>query len=126
MTQRSADTIKQAVKEQYGKLARRADAGASESCCGINPSQDVYEASQIYIKAELEALPDTVTAASAGCGNPTAISELIPGETVLDLGSGGGIDCFLAREKVGPKGRVIGLDMTADMINLARKNAEKL
>lgn len=126
MTQKSADTIKQAVKEQYGKLARRADAGASDSCCGINPSQDVYEASKIYSQSELESLPETVTAASAGCGNPTAISELRTGQTVLDLGSGGGIDCFLARQKVGPQGQVIGLDMTQDMIKLAQKNAETL
>ena len=65
-------------------------------------------------------------AASAGCGNPVAIAELKQGETVLDLGSGGGIDCFLAAHQVGSEGRVIGVDMTVDMINLARSNAEKV
>jgi SAM-dependent methyltransferase len=67
-----------------------------------------------------------VTGASAGCGNPTALAELQPGEVVLDLGSGGGIDCFLAAKKVGPAGRVIGLDMTPDMIMLAQRNAKKV
>jgi SAM-dependent methyltransferase len=71
-------------------------------------------------------LPESVTGASAGCGNPTAIAGLQPGEVVLDLGSGGGIDCFMAAKKVGPTGRVIGLDMTPEMIRLARRNAKKV
>ena len=71
-------------------------------------------------------LPDSVTQASAGCGNPTAIAGLRPGEVVLDLGSGGGIDCFLAARKVGPTGHVIGVDMTPEMISLARRNKAKL
>jgi SAM-dependent methyltransferase len=71
-------------------------------------------------------LPESVTDASLGCGNPLAIADLQPGEVVLDLGSGGGIDCFLAARKVGPRGRVIGLDMTPDMIKLARRNAQKM
>jgi SAM-dependent methyltransferase len=71
-------------------------------------------------------LPDTVTDISLGCGNPTAIAELQPGEVVLDLGSGGGIDCFLAAKQVGPEGQVIGLDMTPDMIKVARRNAKKM
>jgi SAM-dependent methyltransferase len=74
----------------------------------------------------LAELPDSVTDASLGCGNPLAIAGLKPGEVVLDLGSGGGIDCFLAAKRVGPEGRVIGLDMTPDMIKLARRNAKKL
>ena len=128
MTQRSADTIKQAVKERYGELARKAGDSMEVSCCGgtATSQEETNEAARLYTQSELERLPDTVTAASAGCGNPTAISELTPGQTVLDLGSGGGIDCFLARQKVGPQGRVIGLDMTQDMIKLARKNAETL
>ncbi len=143
MTQRSADTIKQAVRDRYGRLARQASGSEEESRCGPTPccgataqaigeenllhwGEGASEASRLYGKGELKGLPDTVTAASAGCGNPTAISGLRPGETVLDLGSGGGIDCFLAREKVGPQGRVIGLDMTTDMIELARKNAGTL
>jgi SAM-dependent methyltransferase len=80
----------------------------------------------LYPAYELDDLPRSVTGASAGCGNPTAITELQPGEVVLDLGSGGGIDCFLAARKVGPTGRVIGLDMTPDMIRLARRNAKKV
>jgi ubiquinone/menaquinone biosynthesis C-methylase UbiE len=71
-------------------------------------------------------LPQSVTDISLGCGNPTAIAELSPGEVVLDLGSGGGIDCFLAARRVGPSGRVIGLDMTPDMVKLARRNAKKV
>ena len=103
---------------------------ARASCCG--PSPDTPEAlagpdaARLYPAEDLSGLPDTVTDASLGCGNPLAIADLKPGEVVLDLGSGGGIDCFLAAKKVGPQGRVIGLDMTPDMIKLARRNARKL
>jgi arsenite methyltransferase len=101
---------------------------AGSSCCG--PSEGAAEstgtAAKLYSVKELAALPDSVTGAAAGCGNPTAIAELQPGEVVLDLGSGGGIDCFLAAKQVGSEGRVIGLDMTTDMIKLARRNAKKV
>jgi SAM-dependent methyltransferase len=103
---------------------------AQASCCG--PSAEVADdagadvAARFYSVAELGDLPDSVTDVSLGCGNPTAIASLQPGEVVLDLGSGGGIDCFIAAEKVGPEGRVIGLDMTPDMIKLARRNAKKV
>jgi arsenite methyltransferase len=98
------------------------------SCCGsstaaVEPSS---AATRFYSAEELADLPDTVTDASLGCGNPIALAELQPGEVVLDLGSGGGIDCFLAAKRVGPQGRVIGLDMTTDMIKLARRNARKV
>jgi arsenite methyltransferase len=98
------------------------------SCCGsstvaVEPSG---AATRFYSAEELAGLPDTVTDASLGCGNPIALAELQPGEVVLDLGSGGGIDCFLAAKRVGPQGRVIGLDMTTDMIRLARRNARKV
>ncbi|MCP4620752.1 MAG: arsenite methyltransferase, partial [Bradyrhizobium sp.] len=83
-------------------------------------------ASAFYSDEELGALPDSAADAALGCGNPTAIAALQPGEVVLDLGSGGGIDCFLAAQQVGPGGRVIGLDMTTDMIKLARRNAKKI
>ena len=83
-------------------------------------------AMQLYSAIELTDLPESVTGASLGCGNPTAIAELEPGEVVLDLGSGGGIDCFLAARQVGDEGHVIGLDMTPDMIKLARQNAKKV
>ena len=100
----------------------------STDCCG--PSGAAVEiadtAARFYSVGELAALPDSVSDISLGCGNPTAIAELQPGEVVLDLGSGGGIDCFLAARKVGPEGRVIGLDMTPEMIKLARRNAKKV
>jgi SAM-dependent methyltransferase len=83
-------------------------------------------AARFYSSEEIGDLPDSVTDVSLGCGNPIAIAGLKPGEVVLDLGSGGGIDCFLAAKKVGPQGRVIGLDMTPDMIRLARRNAKKV
>jgi len=83
-------------------------------------------AERFYSSEELGGLPETVTGASLGCGNPIAIAGLQPGEVVLDLGSGGGIDCFLAARVVGPQGKVIGLDMTPDMIRLAQANAKKV
>jgi SAM-dependent methyltransferase len=101
--------------------------GAQASCCGSSePAVDQGAAVRFYSAEELAGLPDTVTDASLGCGNPLAIAELLPGEVVLDLGSGGGIDCFLAAKKVGPEGRAIGLDMTPDMVKLARRNAKKM
>jgi arsenite methyltransferase len=105
----------------------KSERSAQDRCCG--PSEVAVEqagAARFYSEEELADLPDTVTDASLGCGNPLAIADLRPGEVVLDLGSGGGIDCFLAAKKVGPEGRVIGLDMTPDMIKLARRNAKKM
>jgi len=98
------------------------------SCCGSSAVavESTGAAGRFYSAGELDGLPDTVTDVSLGCGNPIAIAELQPGEVVLDLGSGGGIDCFLAAKQVGPQGRVIGLDMTPDMIKLARRNARKV
>lgn len=114
------EKIKKAVRQTYGNLARRfveepSQAGCcgpsqSTSCCG--PSEaDVGltdAASRLYSPEEIAGLPESVTGVSLGCGNPTAIAELEPGEVVLDLGSGGGIDCFLAARQVGPEGKVIG------------------
>ena len=100
----------------------------ASSCCEL-PSEEpdaTGTAGRLYSTNELCDLPDSVTEISLGCGNPTAIEGLRPGETVLDLGSGGGIDCFLAAKQVGPEGYVIGLDMTTDMIKLARRNAKKM
>ncbi|MFH1381967.1 MAG: arsenite methyltransferase [Chloroflexota bacterium] len=120
---RNAEEIKSFVKERYGKVAR----SKSQSCCGNSCScQAPTHAEKLYSGEELKDLPKDVTDVSLGCGNPTAIAELKAGETVLDLGSGGGIDCFLAAQKVGAKGRVIGLDMTSDMIQLARRNVQKM
>jgi len=140
------ERIKKAVRQTYGDIARRFVEGpvpsivegpARASCCGpsqstncCSPSEATVEitdtAARLYSAEELTDLPDSVTDVSLGCGNPTAIAELQPGEVVLDLGSGGGIDCFLAARKVGPEGRVIGLDMTPDMVKLARRNAKKV
>ena len=101
---------------------------SSSSCCspaGQNASEITY-AGLLYNPDELAGLPDSVTTASLGCGNPTAIAALQPGQVVLDLGSGGGIDCFLAARQVGPTGRVIGLDMTPAMLELAERNKQTL
>ncbi len=110
--------IKDVVKEHYGGLARGAtgESGQSDACCGT----------VLYSSAEVAVLPSEAVQASAGCGNPTALASLIEGETVVDFGSGGGIDCFLAAQQVGEGGRVIGIDMTPDMIALANKNRDKL
>ena len=99
-----------------------------DGCCGVvqTSGEHTTAAARFYSSDEISDLPDTVTDASLGCGNPIAIAELRPGEVVLDLGSGGGIDCFLAAKQVGPEGKVIGLDMTPEMIKLARRNAKKV
>jgi arsenite methyltransferase len=141
------ERVKEAVRQAYGDVARRSLEGParasccgpspSPSCCGPSPSTGCCGPSEVAVEAtdtaasfysaeELANLPDSVTGISLGCGNPTAIAELRPGEVVLDLGSGGGIDCLLAAEKVGPQGRVIGLDMTPEMIKLARRNAKQV
>jgi arsenite methyltransferase len=101
---------------------------AADDCCPSTSSHKTASgaAHHLYAETQVADLPESVTGASAGCGNPTAIASLQPGETVLDLGSGGGIDCFLAAKQVGPTGRVIGLDMTTEMIRLARRNAKKM
>jgi len=110
--------IKEFVKNWYSQVAR------GESCC---PTADAASLRKIgYSEDEIKNLPTTVTSASCGCGNPVGLADLREGETVLDLGSGGGIDCLLAAEKVGPKGKVIGVDMSEEMIKLAKKNAEKM
>jgi SAM-dependent methyltransferase len=98
--------------------------GTASSCCSV-PDQ-ATTASLLYTQNELAGLPESITGAALGCGNPTAIAALQPGQTVLDLGSGGGIDCFLAARQVGPSGQVIGLDMTPDMLALAERNKASL
>ena len=119
--------IKRFVQERYGARARtvievsevESAAGGDEGCC--SPS-DAERALRLYNEGQVAGLPADAVAASAGCGNPTALAGLQPGERVLDLGSGGGIDCFLAAQQVGDAGRVTGLDMTPDMLALARRN----
>jgi SAM-dependent methyltransferase len=120
------DIIKETVKEQYAKLAKGATncCTTSSSCCSSSPTEQLKGIG--YTDKELETLPTSTTGAAAGCGNPTGLAEIKNGDVVLDLGSGGGIDVFLASDKTGPKGKVIGVDMTEEMIQLARGNAEKL
>jgi ubiquinone/menaquinone biosynthesis C-methylase UbiE len=121
--------IKATVKELYGQIAAQHTSccqppeEASSCCCG-DDTEDISNASLLYSREELAAISTDIP--SLGCGNPIALSELKKGETVLDLGSGGGLDCFLAAKNVGPKGTVIGLDMTPEMIKLARMNAAKM
>jgi SAM-dependent methyltransferase len=102
------------------------EAQATEACCASAQTAEASGKHHLYSEDELDDLPESVTGASAGCGNPAAIASLQPGELVLDLGSGGGIDCFLAAKKVGPSGQVIGLDMTPEMIRLSRRNAREM
>ncbi|MFN8558683.1 MAG: arsenite methyltransferase [Dehalococcoidia bacterium] len=122
MSEPSSDTILTAVKEAYGARARQVAAGDTADCCGESRAAGVKRA--YYSEESTGDLPDTVV--SYGCGNPTAIAGLRPGEVVLDLGSGAGLDCFLSARQVGPTGRAIGLDMTDDMLALAERNKAKL
>lgn len=141
------DDIRQAVRKAYEKVAKKstADSGNSQatSCCGpsnnptdvkigstcgcggTNLSLEQLSATIGYTKADVESVPEGSNM-GLGCGNPIALASLKPGETVVDLGSGGGFDCFLAAKKVGETGRVIGVDMTPEMVSKARKNAEKM
>ena len=118
--------IKQIVKDKYGKAALRVSSGES-SCCGASSSRGECDpiTSNLYASGETAALPAEAVAASLGCGNPTALAELEPGERVLDLGSGGGIDVLLSARRVGPTGKAYGLDMTDEMLALARENQRK-
>src|SRR5579864_4493203 len=118
--------IKEVVKEKYGQAALRAKSGGS-SCCGASSASDCADpiTSNLYAAGETAQLPAEVLAASLGCGNPTALAELRLGETVLDLGSGGGIDVLLSARRVGPEGKAYGLDMTDEMLGLARENQRK-
>jgi arsenite methyltransferase len=118
--------IKQNVRKAYGKIARESDSccGSSGSCCGSNRSQQSASKMVGYTDEELKAIPEGADL-GLGCGNPVALATLKEGETVLDLGSGPGMDCFLAASRVGKTGRVIGVDMTPDMLDRARRNAAK-
>jgi len=118
--------IKEIVKEKYGQAALRVGAGGS-SCCGGAAAVDCCDpiTSELYDANQTAELPPDAVKASFGCGNPTALAELKPGETVLDLGSGGGIDVLLSARRVGPAGKAYGLDMTDEMLALARANQRK-
>ncbi len=119
--------LKEIVKEKYGQAALRVNAGGS-SCCGASAALDGCcdpITSNLYDASETGELPPEAVLASLGCGNPAALAQLNPGETVLDLGSGGGIDVLLSARRVGPSGKAYGLDMTGEMLALARENQRK-
>jgi len=119
------EDIKQAVRQRYGEAALQATAGTA-SCCSKNPQSGCDPiTADLYSKNETDSLPAEAVSASFGCGNPTALAQLDPGEIVLDLGSGGGIDVLLSARRVGPSGKVYGLDMTDEMLALARENQRK-
>lgn len=138
------EEIRSYVRERYGKLAGKAEQGAQASCCGPEEAQvsessteasgccgseetaQLNLVSKLYEAEDVSELPEEVTEISLGCGDPVTLATLKPGQMVLDLGSGGGIDCFLAAKRVGETGHVIGVDMTVEMIDLARNNKQKL
>ena len=119
------EQVKGVVRERYSAVARSASDGRGDTLC-CAPQGDDLNVIPLYTSVETDGLPSEALMASAGCGNPTALASLKPGETVVDFGSGGGIDCFLAAKAVGPQGKVIGVDMTPDMVKLARSNARTL
>jgi len=128
MTEHTSDRIREKVRERYAGIAASSKGGcccSASSCCSATvPSAEELSARLGYAKQELESVPDGSNL-GLGCGNPQAIAKLKPGEVVLDLGAGGGFDCFLAARQVGPHGRVIGVDMTPEMVARARENAQK-
>lgn len=124
----SSPNIQEVVKEKYGQAALRVATGGGNSCCGgaaggAGCSDPIT--SNLYDELQKGQLPETAVLASLGCGNPTALAQLNPGETVLDLGSGGGIDVLLSARRVGPAGKAYGLDMTDEMLALANENKSK-
>jgi SAM-dependent methyltransferase len=125
-----SEEVRGAVRQRYGQIARDFDETAA-SCCGPSDccgdsGENVAMVEALYEAADVAELPFDVTGMSLGCGDPVTLATLGPGQTVLDLGSGGGIDCFLAAKQVGPSGHVIGVDMTADMLEKARANARNM
>lgn len=118
--------IKEVVKEKYGQAALRVKSGGS-SCCGSSPARECCDpiTANLYDRSQASQVPEEAMLASLGCGNPTALAQLNVGETVLDLGSGGGIDVLLSARRVGPTGKAYGLDMTDEMLNLANENKRK-
>lgn len=124
----SGTDIKEVVKEKYGQAALRVSSGGS-SCCGSSPATGSGcgdpITSNLYDASQAGQIPEEALLASLGCGNPTALAKLNPGEVVLDLGSGGGIDVLLSAKRVGPTGKVYGVDMTDEMLQLANENKRK-
>src|ERR1700719_712531 len=128
-TQMSSENIKSIVQEKYGEAAQRAASGQSSACCGSSPASATDRCDPItanlYGEGEAGSVPEAALRASLGCGNPTALANLAPGEIVLDLGSGGGIDVLLSARRVGPTGKAYGLDMTDEMLAVAREKQRK-
>jgi arsenite methyltransferase len=121
--------IRKQVRKRYGQFATQFQPSAADGCCGAGvgeTSSQQEQVMQMYDTPDVAALPADVTGMALGCGDPVTLASLQPGQTVLDLGSGGGIDCFLAAQRVGETGRVIGVDMTASMIEKARANQVKV
>jgi len=116
-----SDALREQVRERYAAAARAGDGCCADECCAPGPETDVGRS--LYSDEQRDELPDAAVLASLGCGNPTAVADLHEGETVLDLGSGGGIDVILSARRVGPTGLAYGLDMTGEMLELARRNA---
>jgi arsenite methyltransferase len=125
----SSENIKTAVQEKYGAAAKRAASGKGTACCGTSPASAIEGCdpitSNLYCEGEAGSVPEAALRASLGCGNPTTLAKLELGETVLDLGSGGGIDVLLSARRVGPTGKAYGLDMTDEMLALAEENKRK-
>lgn len=122
MSSLSSDTVHEAVRSHYGRIAESEFAGEATGCCS---DDDCCGSDQLY-EVDLAELPGEVSSSSLGCGDPITLAELEPGQTVLDLGSGAGMDCFLAARRVAPGGQVIGIDMTPAMLARAQRNREKL
>ena len=125
----STENIKSIVQEKYGEAAKRAASGQASACCGSSPASAIEGCDPItanlYGENEAGSVPEAALRASLGCGNPTALAKLAPGEIVLDLGSGGGIDVLLSARRVGLTGKAYGLDMTDEMLTLAEENKQK-
>ncbi|HPQ68312.1 MAG TPA: arsenite methyltransferase [bacterium] len=125
MSETKKDSIRQLVRENYGKIARQEGQSCgcvSTSCCGAQPTEEEMSRRMGYSTEDLSVIPEGANL-GLGCGNPQILAQLHPGETVVDLGSGAGFDCFLAARAVGETGKVIGVDMTPDMLSKARENA---
>jgi len=126
---RAAEAVRETVKERYGQAVKAVMKGSRPSCCGSAATPGISGTDPItrdlYDAEQAQGVPEDALLASFGCGNPTALANLHPGETVLDLGSGGGIDVLLSAKRVGPTGKAYGLDMTDEMLDLAMKNKAK-
>lgn len=124
----SSENVKEVVREKYGQAALRVKSGRGSSCCGASAATESCcdpITTNLYDQSEAQLVPEQALQASLGCGNPTALAQLNPGEVVLDLGSGGGIDVLLSARRVGPTGKAYGLDMTDEMLALARENQKR-